>query len=180
MERIDVNLLPTAARFQLSRLNAAKKFRKAAYLSVIVWIILMLVVLLLKVILAKQTAKITLEKTRAEQLLKSLSPQTDLQQALRWRLKLVGEVLASRPKTGEKISALVAAFPEGSVIKTLRVKEDKTEISGFLPGLIGLSEFERRISLLINEGKYSSIKIKSLAKKEGNFDFLVEFQEVKK
>jgi len=164
----------------LSRLNAAKKFKKAAYFSVIAWIILMLVVLLLKVILAKQTAKVTLEKTRAEQLLNSLSPQTDLQQALRWRLKLTGEVLTNRPRTGEKISSLVAAFPEGSVIKTLRIKGDKTEISGFLPGLVGLSEFERRVSALVNEGKYSFVNIKSLAKKEGNFDFLVEFQEAKK
>jgi Tfp pilus assembly protein PilN len=180
MERIDINLLPTAARFQLSRLKAAKKFKKAAYFSVAAWIILMLIVFLLRVVLAQQTAKIALEKTRAEQLLNSLSPQTDLQQALRWRLKLAGEVLTARPKVGEKISALVAAFPEGSVIKTLRIKGDKTEVSGFLPGLIGLSEFERRISVLVDEGKYSSVKIKSLAKKEANFDFLVEFQEMKK
>lgn len=179
MKKPNVNLLPTAARFQISQIRLAEKLNKIAFASVIIWFILAGVIFSLRLFLHFQGESLLKQSRSLEASLIQFTPKIELQQALRFRLKLAAEVLKARPLFGEKISRLINLFPEGAEIDSLRIKGGKTEVSGSLFSLVDLDDFEKRVARAEKEGAYLNVKLNSLSQSEREWNFSLELEEKK-
>ena len=176
MKKLKINLLPTATRFQLSQIRLARRLKLAAYLVLGFWLVVLVVLLSFRTFLNFQRRKLISQKKRLENSLKELSPQIELQQGLRWRLKLTAEVLQKRASLGRELGQIMSSFPIESVIGNVRVKKGKTEINGTIFTLPALAEFERKLAMLNKEREYSLVKINSLVRGENGWNFTLELK----
>lgn len=177
MKSITINLLPSATRFQLSQIRLAKRLRRIAYLIVLLWLIIGVISFSLIGVLGYQKRKLIDQKNQLETSIKEFSPQIDLQQALRFRLKVTAEVLKGRFSMAEKMRRLEAIFPEGTSIRSLKIKKTGIEIAGQIPNLVSLADFERELVKAIGE-YYSQAKIESLSRGKSNWSFVLKLKEI--
>jgi len=176
MKIAKINLLPTAARFQLSQIKLAKRLKEIAYLVVAFWLVLVVALLSVRIVLDQQKKKVLAQRTQLENSLKQLAPQMQLQQALRFRFKLAAEVLAGRPSMAKKIQEVESLLPEGSTIKTLRIRGSSIEVSGKILTLAALAEFEQQLNETAKK-KYSQVKVRSLSKEDNKWSFILELNK---
>ena len=176
MKKLKINLLPIATRFQLSQIKLARRFKLAAYLVLSFWFVVLVVLLSVGFFLNFQKQKLISQKKRLENSLKELSPQIELQQGLRWRLKLTAEVLQKRLSLGRELGQIISSFPIESAIGNVRVKKGKIEIKGTIFTLPSLAEFERKLAMLNKEREYSLIKMNSLVRGENGWNFILELK----
>ncbi len=177
MKKLSVNLLPTATKFQLSQIRLAKKLKKIAFVLVIVWLTVGAVIFSIKLFLSYRKNTLSKQKKELDFALEGFSPKMELQQALRFRLKLVAEVLKTRPSLKEKLDEALALFPENTEIDTLKIKGGKIDVTGSIGSLSGWADFEERIITAGREEVYKSAELKSLSQGEGWWNFLLELQE---
>lgn len=175
MKPIKINLLPGAARFQLSQIRLAEKLRRIAYLVLFFWLALVIVVFLLKGVLGYQEKKLVAQKKQLEASIKEFSPQVELQQALRFRLKLTAETLTGRSSMAEKIQEIESLLPEGSLVRVLKIKSNDIEVSGKISTLLALAEFERRLDKIAKK-EYSDAKVESLSKEDDGWSFILKLK----
>lgn len=176
MKKLKINLLPTATRFQLSQIKLARRLKLAAYSMLGFWLVAAAALLSLKFFLNYQKQRLIGQKKRLEDSLRELSPQIELQQGLRWRLKLAAEVLEKRPSLGQKLGQIMSSFPIESVVNNVRVKKSKTEINGTIFTLPALAEFEKKLVMLNKEREYSLVKINSLVRGGNGWNFTLELK----
>lgn len=176
MKSVKINLLPGAARFRLSQIKLARKLKRVAYLILGLWLAVGIATFGLKAFLGYQKKKLVARKRQLEAAIRELSPQIELQQALRFRLKITAGVLQGRSSVAEKIKRLEAALPEGTVIQSLKIKGGAIGINGRVPQLTSLVEFERELVEVAQE-YYPQAKIVSLSKKEADWVFILELKE---
>lgn len=177
MKSTTINLLPSAAKFQLSRIRLAKRLKRIAYLVVVLWLLIGAITLSLTGFLGYQKRKLANQKKELEASIKEFSPQIDLQQGLRFRLKVTAEVLKGRTSMAEKMRRVEAILPEGTSIRSLKIKKTDIEIDGQIPNLVSLADFEKELVRAVGE-HYSQAKIESLSRGESNWSFILKLKEM--
>jgi len=179
MKRADVNLLPTKTRFQLSRIRLAKRLKKAAFAAVAVWLTVVIAVSSFRLFLLMKGKNSASQRTSLEASLSQFSPEMDLQQALRFRLKLLAQTLNSRPLVSEKLKTLHSFFPEDMEIDQLEMDQRKIKISASLASLTSVAELEENLASAGKDKIYQSAKLTGLRynKKEGRWNFVLELIE---
>lgn len=177
MKKLGINLLPTATRFQLSQLRLSKKLKQIAFVSVGVWVFVVLVVFVVRVTVNRRIGTLVKEEREIKLILEEVSPQMSLQQSLRFRLKLAAEVISERPLLAEKMIRTVSLLPVGASIRTISFRGKNSEIIGEVSSLSDLAEFEHLLISASREKLYRKINIRSLGSNNGKWGFLVEISE---
>ncbi|MFO7901401.1 MAG: hypothetical protein R6U98_01975 [Pirellulaceae bacterium] len=112
MKEIDINLLPTSTRFELQRIKLEKKLKKAAVVVVIIWLVVLGLVVAGRLFFGFRLSQLNKKKQNISNAMQEFSPQLDLQQSLRLRVKLAADVLAKRSLFYERLSRLMSYLPD--------------------------------------------------------------------
>jgi Tfp pilus assembly protein PilN len=174
MEKIDINLLPTATRFQLQKIRLAKKLEKYAYIAAGVCLVVMPIVFITKFLLIRRYQQLENEKKQLNASLANLNAEFQLQQSLRLRLKLVTEVLNKRIDMSANIDQLLEILPPSTEISNINADKNKLEVRGLIKGLADVNQLENRITKLKSSDDFVYIKLNSLVKAEDGWSFSLE------
>lgn len=182
MKKVNVNLLPTKTRFQLAQIRLAKRLKKIAFAVVVVWLLVVAIVGLFRLALLLKSRSLASQKDSLETSLSQFSPEIDLQQALRFRLKLLAETLEARPLITDKLKTIYNLLPEGSRIDNLKIDKKEIKISGSISSLAGVAKLEEGLALAGKDQTYRSAKLAGLSydERKGRWDFALELKEGKK
>jgi len=148
MTSMDLNLLPSSAKFQAKKIQLRKKIGELSILMTVVWVIAMVTVFTWWYI-----GKITLEKeaetnSRVSKEFAALAQEIVVGQDLKTKAKLVGEVLDKRFEYSRAFEQVSGMFPESIILKDFDL-EDKTNIS--LNGISYTAEGMDQLEQLIEE-----------------------------
>ncbi len=179
MKQLRINLLPKAARFQLAEIRITRRVRYWAYWVVGFCLLIFSFTFSFKLFLNYRLNKLTKQKRHLEISLREFSPQIELQQMLRYRLKLAAETMKSRQSLTDLAQKINQVLPSGTTIRLIRVKGDYVEISASLPRLIELDQLEKKI-LAMAKDNFSQVKIRSLSRKENQWFFTLSLRGKKK
>ena len=179
MEKTNINLLPTATRFQLSQIRLARKLKKTAFIVIGFWLFIVLVTFSLKTFILYRKKVLANEKAQVETALDQVSSEIGLQQSLILRLKLAAEVISKRPYFSRSLDDLFLLFPEGTEIQRISIERVNIKISGRILSLAALQEFERRVADTRREEKYQTMEMTSLNGGKGDWTFSLEIKENK-
>lgn len=177
MEKTNINLLPTATRFQLSQIRLARKLKKTAFIFVGFWLFVVLVMLSLKTLISYRKKVLAAERVRVETALDQVSSQIGLQQSLVLRLKLAAEVISKRPYFSKRLTALFSLLPEDTELQRISIEAAHVKVSGQISSLSSLKEFEERIALARREKRYQAMEMTSLNSGKGKWAFSLEMRE---
>jgi len=113
MSKMDLNLLPSIAKFQAKRIGLKITINKIMMIMAGLWLAVVAVIfgwwLITNLEMKKQTEKAGVIK----QELTNMAQEIVINQDLKSKAKLVGEVLAARFEYGEAFRAIENLFPEG-------------------------------------------------------------------
>lgn len=165
MDKINaVNLLPTATRLNITQQKLAKRLRNLSILTGIVSILFVLGVFGYEFWLIRQKKSLLTEKKGLEESILQFSPRLILQQKLRFRLKLVSKLLASRTETTERLVDLSNILPEGTLVEDINIEKNEIEIKGRFARLSQVEAFEEKVTAVKNQEIYQEISFSSLHK----------------
>lgn len=150
---MDVNLLPNVAKFQADKVNFSRKMVGVTMTIGTVWVLVLTVVMAFY-----WTSRINFSKTESKYkaLLAdylSMSEGVVVNQNLRYKLKLVNQVLTQRFEYGKAFRQMESLFGEEVKLSSLELKDDKSfSFSGEVANGELMDMVERKI-VDINEGR---------------------------
>jgi len=150
---MEVNLLPNVAKFQADKVNFSRKMVGVTMTIGTVWVLVLAVVMAFYWI-----SRINFSKTESKHkaLLAdylSMSEGVVVNQNLRYKLKLVNQVLSQRFEYGRAFRQMESLFGEEVKLSSLELKDDKSfSFSGEVVNGELMDMVERKI-IDINEGR---------------------------
>lgn len=153
MSSLNLNLLPSQARFQAYKIKLEKKVRMILIAMVSVWVLVVGTVLVLNLIskIRVSVVQAQFEKVRKEYM--SMSDNIVTSQKLKYKAKLVGGVLNDRFEYGEAFKNITNLFPNGITIKNFDLKnKGNFNIKGETAGRQNIDALEEIVEG-INSGK---------------------------
>lgn len=178
MKKVNVNLLPTENRFQLSQLRLARQFKVISFFVVGIWLVTVAVVFGLKTVSSMKLKALATEGKEIKSSLDHFSPEIELQQKLRFYLKLVVETLKSRPSFAKKLERVMSIFPEDVIIESINFSGSEIEIRGMLSSLGGVAIFEDKVAEIKKENIYQTIDLEGTTFSQGVWKFSLKLTEV--
>lgn len=178
MEEIDINLLPTATRFELQRVELEKKLKKIAAIGVLIWLVILGLVVAGRLFFRFRLGQLGEKEANIDNAMKEFSPQVDLQQSLRLRVKLAANVLDKRSLFYDRLSKLMSYLPEELKINRLELGRGTIKLSASLPSLTSLNQLEEQLKELNRKEEYKKIDLTRLGQDEqGRWNFVLEVKE---
>lgn len=176
MSEMNLNLLPSRAKFQATKILWKERVNKFMIGLAVLWLVLVGVIFGLKMWgnLRKTTAEKNLAKVVAEY--GNYNDTVQNNQRLKYKAKLVGEVLSGRFEYSRAFQAAKEFFPEGVVMSNFNLdNKGGLKLEGTTTGS-NLNKVEKLIGTINRGGSevYSSAKITSLIWSEGFWKFIVE------
>ncbi|MFH1561693.1 MAG: hypothetical protein ABID04_03930 [Patescibacteria group bacterium] len=168
MDKANINLVPTESRFQLAKLRFNQAVKRLTILSIVVCLVVFGLLGSVHLGVNYRLNSLNKEKQRLDREVKALSPQMDLQQTLRWRLKLVAQVLVDRVSFAQSLDNLKLILPIETEVKRMKLAPGGIEFSGIVPDLASLEELENKIN---QDSFYSAIELKSLGRETNGWGF---------
>jgi len=175
MSQVKINLLPEAARFQLTEIRIVRRVRRWAYWVVTIALVVFGLTLIAKLLLSYQVKKLRRQKQELEVSLRQFSPQIELQQALRYRLKLAAETMRGRRSMTQLAQKVDRLLPAETLIRSIRIKGDYVEVTGLLPQLTDLDQFEKQ-TLAVAREYFVQATLRSLSREENYWLFTLELR----
>ncbi len=173
-----INLLPSADRLNLSQQKLVKRLNTFAMVLVVLTMIFVGGIFGYQFWLKERKNNLINDKRKLNQSLSQFDLQLSLQQNLRYRLKLVSQLLSDRTNTVEDLTDVDDVLPSGAVVERLDVQGKSIDISGKLTELKQVAELERKISEIRKKGSYKEINLGALNKRNEGWPF--EIKVVKK
>lgn len=176
MSELNLNLLPSRAKFQATKILWNSRINKFMLWMVVVWMFVVAVVMGISVYagISKKTSDSRLATTETEY--KSFNLAIQNNQRLKYKAKLVGEVLASRFEYSKAFKGAQDFFPEGVTMTKFTLGEDKIlKLEGTARNK-DLEKVEKQVQYT-NGGHsdiYKRAKISSLYWSDGFWKFTVE------
>lgn len=173
---MNLNLLPSRAKFQASKLLWKKRVKSYSVGIIILWVVLSAGVLAWKYtnVVLQSSAQKNYNKLSGEY--KSLSDTVINTQRLKYKAKLVGEVLSDRFEYNKAFLAANSFFPSGVTMEKFELTDNNTlKLSGTTTGKT-LDVVELLIKQ-VNDGRsevYKSARMVSLNWSKGYWKFVVE------
>ncbi len=175
MNRVDaINLLPTADRLTLSQEALAKKLKNGALITTGVFILICGTVFGFEFWLKTKKNKLTAEKKQLNQSISQFNPQLELQQKLRFRLKLASQLMGSRVDYSQNLENTRLLVPENINLDQINIKGNVFDIKGVAGDLRQLRDLENRVDQARNQGTYQKISLGSLNKTTEGWPFTLQ------
>ncbi len=171
-----LNLLPSVAKFQASKIKLKKQIRMGMLVFLSFWILLILAIFI-QLWFNNYSLKTTKNKYAvASTKYQSLTTSVVLSKRSKYQAKLVGQVLNERFEYGSLIVEISNFFPENVKMENFEIKNKKQfMIKGIVSGP-EMDEIEDRINN-INNGKeqnFSSAKLKNISISADGWKFEME------
>jgi hypothetical protein len=177
MSAMNLNLLPTHAKFQAAKIKLQHQIGVAMAVTIILWITTVVVIVGWRLV-----TKIRVDAAEAS--LKQVTDQYQqmednivTSQKLKYKAKMVGGVINDRFEYGKAFVLIQSLFPPGIVLRSYDLKEEGTfEIKGLTQTKENVDLLENMI-IDINFGnrdKLLSAKMTSLALKGTDWEFSME------
>lgn len=174
---MDLNLLPSQAKFQMDRIRLKKKITLFMTVAVSVWLLSVVLTLTYKFLLS---TKYNQNKKKYDSLVLSYSALAEkmvTSKKLKYQAKKVGEVLSSRFEYAKTMRLANDFFSDEIEIKTFDLTDNKSfMISGTTRSETGVDEIERKI-VEINQGQvenFSKAILGSIGVKNSIWEFSME------
>lgn len=178
MKKIDsINLLPETSKFKASRQKLIKKLNKYAVAAVVVLITAVVVVFGYQFYLKRTKNKLVSEKKSLNQSIAQFDYHLELQQRLRFRLKMVSELLDSRTDNSLQMENLVSFLPVEVKAENIKIDSRTIKFKGGVNNLIEIKELEEKINLARKSGNYSQIKLESLSREIEGWTFQLTLEQ---
>ncbi len=177
MKSLNLNLLPSQARFQAYKIKLEKKVRMILLILIICWIVAVAAVLFLNLISKFRVNLVQSQFEKARKDYMSMSDNIVTSQRLKYRAKLVGGVLNDRFEYGEAIGRIINLFPETIKINNFDLKtKGQFSITGETAGRQDVDKLELIVEE-INSGKnekFKSAKLVDLSVADSIWNFKME------
>jgi len=178
MSKIDtINLLPTASSLNISQQKLAKQLKKVAIVFIVFSILFSAGTFGYQFWLKNQKSDLLVDKKKLNESMSQFNTEVEVQQKLRYRLKLVSNLLSSRVKNSERLDQIWSVLPEDISLKEIKIKGNSVEIKGVLKEIAQIKELEDNVALARREGKYSKIRLGSLNATVEGWPFSIELVE---
>ena len=163
---MNLNLLPSEAKFQAARIKAKAKINKVMLLVSVVWVFGLIIVFILwfltKITLAADEKKYK----QAAVDFQGISDTVLNSEQLKYRAKLAVEILNSRFEYGKAFKTITDLFPPEISLENYELKSEKIfDVSGVIKDWRGVEQLEKIIRD-INGGlleNFTSTKLNSLS-----------------
>jgi Tfp pilus assembly protein PilN len=177
MTLMDLNLLPSGAKFQAAKVKLQKKIRTAVVAIVSVWVGVAIVIFGLTIVIKLRTTTVEAQFKRAQSDYLAMSDNIVTSQTLKYRAKIVGEVLANRFEYGKAFEEINSLFPPEVKITNFKLKDrGGFQISAETSGSVNMDKVETIIADINNSqnDKFKDAKMTSLTYSEGGWVFAME------
>jgi Tfp pilus assembly protein PilN len=176
---MDLNLLPSIAKFQAKRIGLKNKLNKIMMVMAGLWLIVVAVIFGWWFLTALETKKQTEKAGIIKQELANMAQELVINQDLKSKAKLVGEVLAARFEYGEAFRAIENLFPEGIEMDKFELVDKKSiDVEGSISQNKMLDVLEEMVEE-INKGEnkdFSKISLESINYNLGVWKFKVKLE----
>jgi len=169
-----INLLPSADRLSLNQQELVKRLNLGAMILVVLTIIFVGGVFGYQFWLREQKSNLISDKKKLNLSLSQFDTQLGLQQNLRFRLKLVSQLLSDRTDTVDNLTNLDNVLPSGATIERLDIQGKNIDIEGRLTELSQVTELENKVSKIRKNGDYKEVNLGSLNKRDNGWPFQLE------
>lgn len=177
MSKMDLNLLPSIAKFQAKRIGLKKMLNKVMMVMAGIWLLVVAVIFGIWLFTNFETKRQTDKAGIIKQELANMAEELIINQDLKSKAKLVGEVLATRFEYGEAFRAVENLFPEGiSMDKFELVNKKSIDVEGSITQNKMVDVLEEMIEE-INKGEnkdFSKMSLESINYNLGIWKFKIK------
>lgn len=174
---MNLNLLPSEAKFQATKNRLEKKVRMAMIVMAVVWIVAMIGVYGTSFVFG---ARLKVEETKRQKTLNdygALSDSLIVNQTLKYKAKMVGKTLATRFEYGKAFETVNSLFPEGIKLDNFEMDPGGFfKVTGTTIGRENVDKLERLVETINSGGdaRFVSIALTSLSVKSGEWKIGME------
>jgi hypothetical protein len=177
MSNFNLNLLPSQAKFQASKIRLNNLVKKIIIWLVSLWLVSMAIVMLMNLIIKMRINTVSDQYKKAQTEYLALSDSILINQKLKYRAKMVGGVLNQRFEYGMAFESITNLFPAGIVMTNFELKDRGSfEISGITTGKSNVDGLEILVDD-INSGRnenFTKANLTSISKKADTWSFSME------
>lgn len=154
---LNLNLLPNQAKFQAERMKLQALFKKIMIYAIVVWVVIVVIV---GALYFGSDYVLGLEAKKYSQTLasyKAMAPEVVAGQTLKYRAKMLGQVLKERFEYSSAFERVNSLFKENVKIIKFELKDKErfdVQVEGNGPGAIDY--LESRVAE-VNEGKVEGV-----------------------
>jgi hypothetical protein len=143
MSGLNLNLLPSQAKFQAAKIKLQKKVRLILMVMVSVWVLVLGVTFVINIVSKVRINIVQAQYDKARNDYMSMSDNIVTSQRLKYKAKLVGGVLKDRFEYGKAFGRIIDLFLAGITIKDIELKNRGTfVIKGETSGRENVDELE--------------------------------------
>ena len=174
---MNLNLLPSEAKFQAAKIKLERKTRLAMVVMVVAWITSILAVYGADFFFSTRlnAEEKRLQKAQGEYM--SLTDTVMVKQDLKYKAKMVGKTLAARFEYGKAFETINSIFPEGITLDNFDMDPGGYfKVSGSMTGRDNVDKLENLVQT-INAGgdsRFVSVKLTNLSVKFGDWKVIME------
>jgi hypothetical protein len=177
MSLMDLNLLPSSAKFQASKVKLQKSVRKIVIWIMAGWAVVAVIIFALTLVVKVRMAVAESQLKKAKDAYLAMSDNIITSQILKYRAKTVGQVLDSRFEYGKAFEEVNGLFPPEVTLSGFRLMSTgKFQLSATTDGGVNMDKVEAIVAG-INSGQnpeFKSAKITSLSFKNNSWTFSLE------
>lgn len=163
---MDLNLLPSEAKFQAARLKLKAKVNRVMLLVSVIWVLGLVVVFFLWFLTKLTLAADEKKYKQAASDFQGISDTVRNSEQLKYRAKIVGEILNLRFEYGKAFQTIVGLFPPEVSLENYELKSKNVfDVSGVAKDWTGVDQLEETVRR-INDGmsdSFKSAKLNSLS-----------------
>jgi len=174
---MSLNLLPNEAKFQAQRIQFRKKSDLVSKIILTIWLLAIIVViawwLLVKMVVNKSETK----KDQAMRQFMGLADNVVINQNLRYKAKLVGQILNNRFEYAKTFRSILALFPVGVTVNKYELKTGKVfTIQGEIGNSLTMDAIEAMVKSVNNQEnpEFEKAKLTSMKLDDNNWSFSME------
>lgn len=164
------------SRLQIGQRKLAKKLKTFAIVTSILLIVVAGGVFGYETVLRLNKKKLVDEKKQLNQSISQFQTELELQQRLRFRLKIVSELLDSRIDNSERLDDLVALLPTDVVVEKIGTDRNYIEFKGQIGSLTQLKELEDNVASARKQETYQQIELSSLNRTISGWPFSLKIK----
>lgn len=155
----NLNLLPSQAKFQADRMNLQKKLRQYILVAAVIWVSLGILTLALNLIFNFRLKYEERKYNQTVEALKNMDQEIALSQLIKYRIKVLGEVLKERFEYSTAFETISNLFAEKATLGKFNMDENKKfEIEVLASDKESLDYIENRVKR-INNGEVPGVKM---------------------
>jgi len=177
MTLMDLNLLPSGAKFQAVKIKLQKKVRTIMAVILSVWVVAVVIIFGLILLAKVRTAAAESQFKKAQSAYMALADNIVTNQRLKYRAKIVGEVLDKRFEYSKAFEAVNSFFPSEVSLTSFNIKsQGKFQLLAATTDGKSLDKVEKVIVDINNQRdtKFKSAKMTTLSYSNGKWIFSVE------